>query len=170
MLNCISAGKCFACLLRSGQPSRSRGETETLMIRKNRLWSLRRYAALKKANITHVVSALRLPLDPDLFTSYEHLVVELDDLEDENVLEYFATSNAFIQEGLDGGGGVLVHWYCLLLFKRDSRYFPRPNMTKLRSCTHCAALILMHLPTFSTSAIVGRFVSAYQFRSNMSNI
>ena len=72
---------------------------------------MRRYAALKKANITHVVSALRLPLDPDLFTSYKHLVVELDDLEDENVLEYFATSNAFIQEGLDGGGGVLVHWY-----------------------------------------------------------
>ena len=75
-----------------------------------RLFSMRRYAALKKANITHVVSALRPPLDPELFVAYKHLVVELDDVEDENILEHFPTSNAFIQEGLDGGGGVLVHW------------------------------------------------------------
>ena len=74
------------------------------------LFSMRRYAALKKANITHVLSALRLPLDPELFTSYKHLVIELDDVEDENILEHFTASNAFIQEGVDGGGGVLVHW------------------------------------------------------------
>lgn len=72
---------------------------------------MRRYEALKKANITHVVSALRLPLDKDLFVKYKHHIVELDDLEDENVIENFAGSNAFIQEGLDGGGGVLVHWW-----------------------------------------------------------
>ena len=74
------------------------------------LFSMRRYAALQKANITHVLSALRLPLDLDLFASYKHMVVELDDVEDENILEHFAASNAFIQEGIDGGGGVLVHW------------------------------------------------------------
>ena len=32
-------------------------------------------------------------------------------MEDENIIEHFAGSNAFIQEGLDGGGGVLVHWW-----------------------------------------------------------
>ncbi|MCJ1475218.1 tyrosine protein phosphatase yvh1 [Lambiella insularis] len=74
------------------------------------LFSLRRYQALKNASITHVVSALRLPLDEDLFTSYKHLVVELDDVEDEDILQHFATSNAFIRDGLAGGGGVLVHW------------------------------------------------------------
>ena len=71
---------------------------------------MRRYQALKNANITHVVSALRLPLDEDLFKSYRHLVVELDDVEDEDILQHVAASNAFVQEGLDGGGGVLVHW------------------------------------------------------------
>lgn len=76
-----------------------------------RLFCLRRKDVLKKANITHVVSALRLPLDNDLFTNFKHHVVEVDDVEDENIIEHFAGSNAFIQEGLDGGGGVLVHWW-----------------------------------------------------------
>lgn len=57
------------------------------------------------------MSALRLPLDKDLFIKYKHYVVELDDVEDENIIEHFAGSNAFIQEGLDGRGGVLVHWW-----------------------------------------------------------
>lgn len=76
----------------------------------NRLISLRRYEALKKANITHVVSALRLPLDEDLFRPYQHHVVDVDDVEDENILQYFPASNDFIQRGLSSGGGVLVHW------------------------------------------------------------
>jgi dual specificity phosphatase 12 len=75
-----------------------------------RLISLRRKEALKNANITHVVSALRLPLDKDLFTSFKHHLVEVDDVEDENILEHFPATNDFIQQGLDGGGGVLVHW------------------------------------------------------------
>lgn len=65
---------------------------------------------MRKANITHVVSVLCLPLDADLFQDYQHLVIEVNDVEDENILQHFPTSNAFIQEGLDGGGGVIVHW------------------------------------------------------------
>lgn len=72
-----------------------------------RLFTLRRKEALKKANITHIVSALRLPLDVD---GFKHHVVEVDDVEDENIMEHFAESNAFIEGGLEGGGGVLVHW------------------------------------------------------------
>lgn len=75
-----------------------------------RIFSLRRKEAFAQANITHVVSVLRLPLDDALFAKYKHLVVEVDDVEDENLLEHFAATNAFIREGLDGGGGVLVHW------------------------------------------------------------
>lgn len=74
------------------------------------LFTLRRHEALKKADITHVVSVLSLPLDETLFKAFEHHVVDIDDVEDENIIQYFAASNAFIQEGLDGGGGVLVHW------------------------------------------------------------
>ena len=76
----------------------------------HRLFTLRRHDALKKANITHVVSALRMPLDRDLFKKFKHYVVDIDDVEDENIIQYFAASNEFITEGLKEGGGVLVHW------------------------------------------------------------
>ena len=80
------------------------------LITQTRLFSLRRKDRLKQADITHIVSALRLPLDNDLFINFKHHVVEVDDVDDENIIENFARSNAFIQEGIDGGGGVLVHW------------------------------------------------------------
>lgn len=51
-----------------------------------------------------------MQLDDDLFSPYKHLQIEVDDVDDENLLEHFATTNAFIQSALDGGGGVLVHW------------------------------------------------------------
>jgi len=65
---------------------------------------------LEQARITHVVSALRLPLDQTLFSPFKHLVIEVDDVEDENLVEHFPKTNEFIQQALDGGGGVLVHW------------------------------------------------------------
>lgn len=75
------------------------------------MFTLRRREALHQANITHVLSVLRSPLDQDLFSPFQkHMVVEVDDVEDENLLEHFSATNKFIQEGLEGGGGVLVHW------------------------------------------------------------
>ena len=79
-----------------------------------RLFSMRAKEALKNANITHVVSALRLPLDKKLFEGYEHLHIEVDDVEDENMLEWFSVANDFVRGGLEGGGGVLVHWYVMV--------------------------------------------------------
>jgi len=76
----------------------------------HRLFTLRRREALQQANITHVLSVLRLPLDQRLFDGFKHMVVEVDDVDDENLLEHFPATNKFIQDGLDGGGGVLVHW------------------------------------------------------------
>jgi len=75
------------------------------------MFTLRRREALQQANITHVLSVLRLPLDRELFSPFkQHMVVEVDDVEDENLLGHFPSTNKFIQDGLDGGGGVLVHW------------------------------------------------------------
>ena len=51
-----------------------------------------------------------MPLDEKLFSPFKHMVVEVDDVEDEDLLGQFPSTNKFIQEGLDGGGGVLVHW------------------------------------------------------------
>lgn len=74
------------------------------------MFTLRRREALQQANITHVLSVLRTPLDQELFSPFKHMVVEVDDVEDENLLEHFPATNAFIREGLGEGGGVLVHW------------------------------------------------------------
>ena len=57
------------------------------------------------------MSALCLPLDQEPFRPYQHHIVDIDDVEDENVLQHFPATNTFIAEGLKGGGGVLVHWY-----------------------------------------------------------
>jgi dual specificity phosphatase 12 len=53
---------------------------------------------------------MRQPLDQAMFAPYRHHVVEVDDDEDEDLLQFVAASNAFIRDGLAGGGGVLVHW------------------------------------------------------------
>jgi dual specificity phosphatase 12 len=53
---------------------------------------------------------LQSPLRTDLLEGYKHLLVDVNDTEDENLLEHFPKTNAFIAEGLRGGGGVLVHW------------------------------------------------------------
>jgi len=74
------------------------------------MFVLRRHELIKTANITHVISVLRLPLDKALFVNFKHLVIEVDDVDDENLIESFATSNKFIDDALESGGNVLIHW------------------------------------------------------------
>ncbi|KAI4097064.1 MAG: hypothetical protein L6R37_006855 [Teloschistes peruensis] len=73
------------------------------------LFTLKRKGALKTANITHVLSVLTLPLDDALFEGYQHLAIDVDDVDDADIIQHFSVTNAFIREGLEGGGGVLVH-------------------------------------------------------------
>lgn len=56
------------------------------------------------------MSVINLPLDADLFKRFQHLAIDAEDDEDENLLQYFAESNRFIEDGLERGGGVFVHW------------------------------------------------------------
>jgi dual specificity phosphatase 12 len=57
---------------------------------------------------------LRMQQDEELFAPSKHLMIDVDDVDEENLLQHFVTTNAFIQSGLDGGGGVLVHWLVVL--------------------------------------------------------
>ena len=79
------------------------------------MFSLKRKDQLRAAGITHVLSVARMPFREDLVQGYKHLQVEVDDVEDENLLQYFPKTNQFIQDGLKGRGGVFVHWYVVLI-------------------------------------------------------
>lgn len=71
---------------------------------------MRRRDLLEQSGITHILSVLGLPLDQKLFDGFKHMVVEVDDTDDENLLEHFPACNRFIQSALDEGHGILVHW------------------------------------------------------------
>ena len=71
---------------------------------------LQKKQALEEAKITHVLSAIDMPVAKDHVKAFSHLSIDADDDINVNLLPSFTTANAFIQEGLDNGGGVLVHW------------------------------------------------------------
>lgn len=60
--------------------------------------------------ITHVVSVLRYHLDDQMISGLTHLQVEVDDEDEENLLESLPATNRFIQNALEHGGRVFVHW------------------------------------------------------------
>ncbi|KAJ5579560.1 uncharacterized protein N7459_005545 [Penicillium hispanicum] len=90
------------------------------------IFSLNNKAALERANITHILSVIRLNPAQDVFSSYQHLSIDVDDMDDENLLEHFPAAIKFIQSGLNAGGSILVH--CA--------------MGKSRSATICIAYLL----------------------------
>lgn len=74
------------------------------------VFALKNKAALSRANVTHILSVLRLQQVDDTFAPYQHHQIDVDDMDDENLLEHFPSAIKFIQSGLDAGGSVLVHW------------------------------------------------------------
>lgn len=107
---------------------------------------------MKEAGITHVVSVLRLPLDKTLFKDYEHKVIEVDDVSDENMLEHFTASNEFISGALQAGGAVLIHWFVTNLIILPLASLLTASyisvMGKSRSATILAAYLMAsrHIP------------------------
>jgi dual specificity phosphatase 12 len=82
----------------------------------NRIFTLRRKSTLEKTGITHIVSVLKYDFkDFEDWEKYDHLNIEVDDVDDENLLGEFEKTGKWVEEGLKNGkdgkkGGVLVHW------------------------------------------------------------
>ncbi|KAG9242608.1 protein-tyrosine phosphatase-like protein [Calycina marina] len=79
------------------------------------IFTLSRKNTLADTGITHVISVLKYDFkDFEDWEKYEHLSIEVDDVEDENLLGEFERSGSWIEEGLRKGkddhkGSVLVH-------------------------------------------------------------
>lgn len=56
------------------------------------------------------MSVLRWPIEEGLVQPFRHLQIDVDDEDEENLLEFFPTSNRFIEDALQADGNVLVHW------------------------------------------------------------
>ncbi|KAK3646231.1 hypothetical protein LTR56_007152 [Elasticomyces elasticus] len=60
--------------------------------------------------ITHILSVLDYDIyEGGQFEQYKHLMLRVDDDPNENLLQHFTETNAFIEEALASGGGVFVH-------------------------------------------------------------
>lgn len=68
---------------------------------------------LEDLGVTHILSALKISTKESKldWKKYQHLLVEVDDVEDENLLERFEETGAWIENALGVGGIVYVHWY-----------------------------------------------------------
>ncbi|KAL3427695.1 Tyrosine-protein phosphatase yvh1 [Phlyctema vagabunda] len=79
------------------------------------IFTLRRRSTLADSGITHIVSVLKYDFrDFEDWEKYEHLSIEVDDVDDENLLGEFENSGAWIAKALKEGkegrkGKVLVH-------------------------------------------------------------
>jgi dual specificity phosphatase 12 len=77
-----------------------------------RLEALYQRSLICSAHITHVLSVVgpSLNIEADLVKPFTHLLISVEDDPNENLLQYFGKCNAFIENGLESGGGVFVHW------------------------------------------------------------
>ena len=70
---------------------------------------------IAKLDLTHILSVDMVPLPHVVSSTYPNVAlmqISVADMEHEDLLSHFETSNKFIKEGVSSGrGGVLVHCY-----------------------------------------------------------
>lgn len=97
---------------------------------------------------------LRLQQADEILQVYQRYNIEVDDVDDENLLQHFPAVIKFIQDGLDAGGGVLVHWLVPSIWSREFSKLYCTNecsaMGKSRSAAVCIAYLLHRQPKTQT--------------------
>jgi dual specificity phosphatase 12 len=77
----------------------------------SRIFTLKLKSKLQKVGITHILSALVYDFSKyEDWDQYEHLQIEALDVDDENLLGEFEKTGSWIENALQGGGKVLIHW------------------------------------------------------------
>lgn len=71
--------------------------------------SLSAVKQMRENKITHILSVLPEPVELKNADEVKHLVIAVDDVDDENLMKHFAQTNAFIQDAVDKNESVLVH-------------------------------------------------------------
>jgi len=92
--------------------------------------------ALRSLGITHILN-VATGIQNGSLSGITYLTVEILDLPETNIVEYFPKMIQFIRDGIaaGGGGGVLVHWYVVAL----------DLVTFIGCCHQLGALLLLLL-------------------------
>ncbi|RMZ81439.1 hypothetical protein DV738_g2157, partial [Chaetothyriales sp. CBS 135597] len=106
--------------------------------------ALRRPKALQNCHITHIVSVLDWQFEPDnpLTRGYKHLLIPVDDVEDENLLVWFPRSNSFIHDALTNSKPTEVPSNETSTTNEGNGVFIHCAMGKSRSATVLIAYLL----------------------------
>lgn len=97
------------------------------------------YNLLTSYAITHIISLYRTPKFPNYF---EYMCITIEDIECADIAQYFTQTNAFIDNGLQYGFGVLVH--CAAGVSRSATIVLAYMMHKLKLNCADAFKILQH--------------------------
>lgn len=74
---------------------------------------------LEDEGITHVLTVMRELDHSKMLESFKRLIIDINDDPDESIIDYFASAIQWIDDALEEGGKVLVHWYVSNSFHID---------------------------------------------------
>ncbi|ANB13451.1 tyrosine protein phosphatase YVH1 [Sugiyamaella lignohabitans] len=64
---------------------------------------------LRQNNVTHILSLVETDIKSEFLEGFKHMRVQIDDIEDENIIQYFPRIIAFMDDAINAGNSILVH-------------------------------------------------------------
>lgn len=93
------------------------------------MMSLQARKSLREAGVTHILSVLDVQAmgtsvenfeNLPIFEDFEHLYISVEDVDEEDMLQYFDKALSFMDNAISSGGGVLVH--CIAGISRSATF------------------------------------------------